>query len=218
MVGDYRALNNITQPDRYSLLFISKTAIITPIGLFEYTTMPFGLRNSGNTFQRFIDEVIYGLDFCFAYVDNILVASHSLEKHEIHLNIVINRFKTFGLTLHKDKCQIAVPEVQFLGHVINQHGVQAIPNKIDAFSKPTNLPSLCRFLGIINYYRRFIPHCAETLRPLNQMLSPKKVKNLSWSEEAETAFLDNKSKLADIAVLSNPVKDTERAIFVDASQ
>ena len=155
MVGDYRALNNITQPDRYPLPLISdaidslkgciifskfdclkgyhqipvhpadrhKTAIITPIGLFEYTTMPFGLRNSGNTFQRFIDDVIYGLDFCFAYVDDILVASKSLEEHEIHLNILMNRFKTFGLTLHKDKCQIAVPEVQFLGHVINQHGV-----------------------------------------------------------------------------------------------
>ena len=143
MVGDYRALNNITQPDCYPLPFISdamdffkgfivfskfdclegyhqipvhpadphKTAIITPIGLFEYTTMPFGLRNSGNTFQRFIDEVIYGLDVCFAYVDEILVASHSLEEHEIHFNILMNRFKTFGLTLHKDKCQIAVGQI-----------------------------------------------------------------------------------------------------------
>ena len=255
MVGDYRALNNITQPDRYPLPLISdaidslkgciifskfdclkgyhqipvhpadrhKTAIITPIGLFEYTTMPFGLRNSGNTFQRFIDDVIYGLDFCFAYVDDILVASKSLEEHEIHLNILMNRFKTFGLTLHKDKCQIAVPEVQFLGHVINQHGVQPIPNKIHAiasFPKPTNLRGLRRFLGMINYYRRFIPHCAATLRPLNQMLSPKKGKktSLSWSEEAETAFTDIKTKLADIALLSYPVKDAETAIFVDASQ
>ena len=130
MVGDYRGLNNITQPDRYPLPLISdamdslkrctvfgkfdclkgyhqipvhpadrhKTAIITFIGLFEYIMMPFGLRNSNNIFQRFIDEVIYGLDFCFAYVGNILVASHSLEKHEIHLNILMNRFKTFGLT------------------------------------------------------------------------------------------------------------------------
>ena len=95
--------------------------------------MPFGLRNSGNTFQRFIDELLFGLDFCFAYVDDILVASKSLEEHEIHLNILMNRFKTFGLTLHKDKYQIAVPEVQFLGHVINQHDVQPIPNKIDAY-------------------------------------------------------------------------------------
>ena len=206
MVGDYRALNNITQPDRYPLPFISdvmdslkgcivfskfdclkgyhqisvnpkdrhKTVIITPIGFFEYTTMSFGLGNSGNTFQRFIDEVHIGLDFCFAYVDNILVASHSLEEHEIHLNILMNRFKTFGLTLHKDKCQIAVPEVNFLGHVINQHGVQPIPNKIDAiasFSKSTNLRGLRRFF---RHDRRFIPHCAETLRPLNQMLSLKK--------------------------------------------
>ena len=180
MVGDYRVLNNITQPNRYPLPLIfdamdslkgcilfskfdclegyhqisvhptdrHKTAIITPIGLFEYTTMPFGLRNSGNTFQPFIDEVIYDLDFCFAYVDDILVASHSLEEHEIHLNILMHRFETFGLTLHKDKCQTAVPEVQFLGHVINQHGVQPIPNKIDAiasFSKPTNLRGLRRF-------------------------------------------------------------------------
>ena len=138
MVGDYRALNNINQPDRYPLPLISdamdslkgciifskfdclkgyhqipvhpadrhKTAIITLIGLFEYTTMPFGLRNSGNTFQRFIDKVIYGLDFCFAYVDDILVASKSLEEQEIHLNILMNRFKTFGPTLNNDNVKL----------------------------------------------------------------------------------------------------------------
>ena len=123
------------------------------------------------------------------------------------------RFKTFGLTLHKDKCQIADPEVNFLGHVINQQGIQPIPNKIGAivsFSKPTNLRRLRCFLGMINYYRRFIPHCA---------VSPKKGKktSLSWSEDAETAFLDIKSKLAYVALLSYPIKSTEEAIFIHAS-
>ena len=185
--------------------------------------MPFGSRNSGNTFQRFIDDVIYSLDFCFAYLDNILVAFHSLKEHKIHLNILMHRFKTFGLILHKDKCQIAVFEIQFLGHVINQHGVQPIPNKIDAilsFAKPPNLRGLRHFLGMINYYRCFISHCAETLRPLNQMSSPKKGKktSLSWSEEAETAFLDIKNKLAGIVLLSYSVKDAKTAISVCSSQ
>ena len=185
--------------------------------------MSFGLRNSGNTFQRFIDEVHFGLDFCFAYVDDILVASHLLEEHEIHLNILMNRFKTFGLTLHKDKFQIAIPEVNFLGHVINQHGVQPIPTKLMPLPPFPSLPTTAAyaiFLGMINYYRRFIPHCAETLRPFNQMLSQKKGKktSLSWSEDAETAFLDIKNKLADVALLSYPVKNAETTIFVNASE
>ena len=117
MVGDYRALNTTTQPDRYPLPFFNdfadmlhgcsvfsklvcykgyhqipmaaedayKTAIITPVGLYEYKMMPFGLRNSRNTYQRYIDQVTCGLPFCFAFVDDVLVASHSLEEHEQHL-------------------------------------------------------------------------------------------------------------------------------------
>ena len=71
---------------------IPKTAVTTPFGLFEFVRMPFGLRNAAQTFQRFIDEVLRGLHFTYAYVDNVLIASGSPEEHQDHLRQVLQRF------------------------------------------------------------------------------------------------------------------------------
>ena len=103
-----------------------KTALITPVGLYEYKMMPFGLRNSGNTYQLYIDQVIRGLLFCFAYVDEILVASHSLEEHEQHLRLLHDRFKQNGVALNKEKCEFAVTNLTFLGQHISTKGFEPI--------------------------------------------------------------------------------------------
>ena len=254
MVGDYRALNTTTQPDRYPLPFLNdftdmlhgctvfskldcykgyyqipmaaedahKTAIITPVGLYEYKMMPFGLRNSGNTYQRYIDQVTRGLPFCFAYVDDVLVASHSFEEHEHYLRLLLDRFKQNGVTLNKEKCEFAVTNLTFLGHHISTKGFEPIEQKVQTitkFPKPQSMKQLRRFLGMINFYRRFIPGCAETLQPLNKMLSPGKnsKKKLKWSVEAVSAFLKIKQKLSNATLLTFPTPNAETAIFVDAS-
>ena len=254
MVGDYRALNTTTQPDRYPLPFLNdfadmlhgctvfskldcyrgyhqipmaaedayKTVIITPVGLYEYKMMPFGLRNSGNTYQRYIDQVTRGLLFCFAYVDDVLVASHSLEEHEQHLRLLLDRFKQNGVALNKEKCEFAVTNLTFLGHHISTKGFEPIEQKVQTitkFPKPQTMKQLRQFLGMINFYRRFIPGCAEILQPLNKMLSPAKSskKKLKWSVEAVSAFLKIKQKLSNAILLTIPTPNAETAIFVDAS-
>ena len=73
---------------------IHKTAVITPFGLFEFLRMAFGLCNAGQTFQRMMDDVLAGLDFCFCYMDDILVASRSLKEHHQHLRIVLSRLRS----------------------------------------------------------------------------------------------------------------------------
>lgn len=75
---------------------IAKTAITTPFGLYEFLYMPFGLRNAAQTFQRFINEVLNVLQFCYAYIDDILVASTSEEQHEIHLRQLFTRLNEYG--------------------------------------------------------------------------------------------------------------------------
>ena len=75
---------------------VHKTAVVTPFGLFEFLRMPFGLRNAGQTFQRMMDEILAGLDYCFVYLDDILVASSSVEEHEIHLREVLTRLQQHG--------------------------------------------------------------------------------------------------------------------------
>ena len=76
---------------------ITKTAITTPFGLFEFVRMPFGLRNATQIFQRFIDEILRGFDFCYAYIDDVLIASSDADKHKQHLRLVFQRFKEYGV-------------------------------------------------------------------------------------------------------------------------
>ena len=94
---------------------VPKTAVITPFGLYEFLRMPFGLRNAGQSFQRFMDEVLEGLDCIFVYLDNILVASNTVEEHHIHLEEVLKRLQQHGLVLHLEKCVFFSSSVEFLG-------------------------------------------------------------------------------------------------------
>jgi hypothetical protein len=95
---------------------IQKTAITNPFGLFEFPFMSFGLRNAAQTFQRFMDEVLRGLEFYFAYLDDILVYSRSLEEHERHLRVLFGRLHTYGIIINPAKCVFRAPEVTFLGY------------------------------------------------------------------------------------------------------
>ena len=79
---------------------VHKTAIITPFGLWEFIRMPFGLRNAGQSFQRFMDEVLDGLDFCFVYVDDVLIGSKSEEEHVLHVREVLTRLAEHGIALN----------------------------------------------------------------------------------------------------------------------
>ncbi|GFV62358.1 hypothetical protein TNCV_4938881 [Trichonephila clavipes] len=83
-----------------------KTAIITPFGLFEFNVMSFGLRNAPSTFQRFINEVLFGLEFVFPYLDDILVASETEEEHKTHLKLVFDRLQKHGLRVNISKSKL----------------------------------------------------------------------------------------------------------------
>jgi hypothetical protein len=97
-----------------------KTAITTPFGLFEFPYMSFGLWNAAQTFQRFMDEVLRGLDFCFAYLDDILVYSHSLEEHGRHLRVLFSRLNKYGIIIFR------ATEVTFLGYKVTAQGYEFV--------------------------------------------------------------------------------------------
>ena len=158
---------------------IHKTAITTPFGLFEFVRMPFGLRNAAQTFQRFIDEVTRGLTFVYAYLDDLLVASATETEHKEHLRLLLDRLTQYGVTINPNKCQFGVPSLTFLGHVVDQHGIRPLAEKVQSlhdFPVPTSLRRLREFLGLINFYRRFIPNCADIVQPLTDMLKNKEKK------------------------------------------
>ena len=203
---------------------IKKTAITTPFGLFEFTRMPFGLRNAAQTFQRLIDEVLRGLPFAFAYIDDVLIASRDTKEHENHMLQIFERLAHFGLKINVSKCDFAVSKLNFLGHMIDEQGITPVPEKVTAmqnFPQPTSLRQLRRFLGLINYYRRFIPGCSRILTPLTNMLQNQKNKNAKVLIEGEalTAFHNAKKALADFTKLSYICDDDNASLTLttDAS-
>nr|VZI05690.1 unnamed protein product [Spirometra erinaceieuropaei] len=109
---------------------VSKTAVTTPFCLFEFLRMPFRLRNASRTFQRFVDRVLRGLPFVYAYIDDLLVASSTTEEHMEHLATVFDRLQQFGVVLNPSKCVFGVPSLEFLGHLVDSHGIQPLPSKL----------------------------------------------------------------------------------------
>ena len=198
---------------------VPKTAITTPFGLFEFVRTPFGLRNAGQTFQRFIDEVIRGLDFVFAYIDDLLIASSSPEEHEAHLELLFQRLQQYGLTLNQAKCTFGASEVKFLGHQIDAQGIRPLEDKVSDitnFPAPETASQLRRFLGMVNFYRRFVPRCAELLLPLTQLLQGNP-KTISMTPQASEAFSSAKKALADVTLLTHPSPTAKLVLSTDAS-
>jgi hypothetical protein len=101
---------------------IPKTAVCTPFGLFEFTVMTFGLRNAAQTFQRHLNAVLGDLDFCFAYIDDILVFSANEEQHQRHLKLVFERLRNHHMVVNPAKCVFGAQEVEYLGHKISSEG------------------------------------------------------------------------------------------------
>ena len=201
---------------------IPKTAITTPFGLFEFPFMNFGLRNAAQTFQRFINEVLRGLDFLYVYIDDILIASSSAEDHQTHLRLLFKRLNEFGVLINPSKCVWGQSAVKFLGYEISQHGVQPPSEKIEAiqnFPLPKTAKELRRFLGTINFYRRTIPNAATKQALLNELLKGniKGKEPISWNDSSLAAFEECKNSLAETTLLVFPAPDAPLAIFTDAS-
>ncbi|GBO02626.1 Transposon Ty3-I Gag-Pol polyprotein [Araneus ventricosus] len=198
-------------------------AIITPFGLYEFKVMSFGLKNAPATFQRFIHEVLRGLDSVFPYLDDILIASKSNQEHEIHLNLVLERLNTFGLRINISKSVFAVEEIEFLGYLITPQGSRPLPDKVQAimnYKRPENIQDLRTFLGILNFYRRYLKDAAKNQALLHEYLKGSKKKDkrkIQWTDEAEKQFEKCKNDLANATLLSFPNSELPLSLFTDAS-
>ncbi len=198
---------------------IAKTAIITPFGLFEYLFMPFGLSNAAQTFQRLMDRLFRPLPFVFTYLDDHLIASRNPDEHLLHLGEFFQVVQDNGLTINPAKCVFSATAVKFLGHLVNEKGIHPLPRHLTAiqeFPPPLDVKQLQRYLGMVNFYRRFLPGIARILQPLTDLLrgSPKV---LSWPPAAAAAFAQSKLALVAAVPLSHPAPSAVLSLATDAS-
>ncbi|WVZ83967.1 LOW QUALITY PROTEIN: hypothetical protein U9M48_031053 [Paspalum notatum var. saurae] len=168
-----------------------KTTFKTHHGHYRFKVMPFGLTNAPATFQCIMNEMLspYLRKFVLVFLDDILIFSTSLDQHISHLSMVFDKLREHQLYLKSRKCSFTQKSVEYLGHVISQEGVATDPTKTAAmveWPQPTSMTELRAFLGLINYYRRFVKHYGLIAKPLTQIL---KLKQFQWSDVAEQSFL-----------------------------
>lgn len=175
-------------PDSQSL-----TAYTTPLGMFEYTSMPMGLANAPSIWQRFLNSILGPLlhDVCFAYVDDIIIFSETREQHILDCQKVLDVMEKHGLHLKPHKCQWFKEEVEFLGFtIVAGKGVRMSDDKLQGIrdmERPRKIKDLRMFLGTLGFYDKFIPHYADHTACLTDLL--KKDAVWEWKEDPhERAF------------------------------
>ena len=151
-----------------------KTAFSYPGGHYEFNVMPFGLTNAPATFQRLMERVLTRLAHtqCLSYLDGIIVFGTTFNDHLSHLEHVLTKLGEAGLRLKPSKCHFTLPQVQYLGYLISKDGVQPDPSKVEAvtsYPTPSNATEVREFLGIANYYRRFVQGFSAIATPLYQL-------------------------------------------------
>ena len=197
-----------------------KTAFSTYAWHYEFRKMPFGLVNAPSTFQRRMVVVLAGLarNCCLVHLDDVLVFGRSLNEHNENLSKVFKRLRAAGLKLKPKKCQIAVNEVVYLGHIVSAKGVRADPKKVPAvqeFPTPVDTRTLRSFLGLTSYYRRFVPGFASVAGRL-QGLTKKDVPFI-WTTECQAAFSHLKNMLTSSPILTYPDFSQPFVLETDAS-
>ncbi len=198
---------------------IPKTAIITPFGLFEYLFTPFGLSNAAQTFQRMIDLTCTNLEGTFPYMDDTRVGSPDRKTHLQHLDKLFTALAVNGLAINLEKCVFAVPTLEFLGHRISLAGSAPAADhtaEIQNCSPPQDIKQLQRFLGMVNFYCRFLPNCAKVLHPLTDLLKGGP-RTLQWTATAQESFQKVKRLLAAAVSLQHPSPTAKLSLATDAS-
>ena len=194
------------------------TTINTHKGLFQYNRLPFGVSSSPGIFQQAIENLLQGIPHVVVRMDDILVSGEDETAHLDNLSSVLSRLLEAVLRLRQEKCCFMQPEVIYCGYGINGEGVYPVAAKVDAIKNapaPRDVTQLRAFLGMLNYYHRFLPNVATILEPLHGLL--RKGQKWKWNQEQQKAFETAKELLqsADLLIHFNP--DVKLVLASDAS-
>jgi hypothetical protein len=199
---------------------ISKTAFSTRYGLYEYLVMSFGLTNAPAHFMYPMNSVFMPeLDkFVVVFIDDILIYSKSEEEHARHLRVILQWLWDHQLYAKLSNCAFWLKEASFLWHIISAKGIAVNPSKVQEilyWKFPKLVTQICSFLGLVEYYRQFIPNFSKTAKSMTKLLE-KKAK-FKWSPQCEEVFLTLKKFLTSAPVLAQPNIEKSFDVYCDAS-
>ena len=198
----------------------SLTAFVTPEGLFSFNKMPFGLVNSGATFCRMMRILLKGLKDTDNFVDDIIIHTETWVSHMIALEALLIRLRQAKLTARPSKCVVAVKNVSFLGHLIGEGMIQPLPEKVVSIRKcqrPCTKKQVRSFLGLIGYYRNFIPNFSAVSAPLSDLTKKGQPNKVRWQDEQENAFNALIQELSKSPILCLPNFERQFILRTDAS-
>ena len=198
-----------------------KTAFTTPMGLFQFRVMPFGLSGAPASFQRMADQLVDGIqNYAAAYLDDLVVFSSTWEDHLKQLQEILSRLRQAGLTAKPSKCQFGMRTCTYLGHVVGNGLIKPEVSKIQAvqsFAVPQSKRQVRAFLGLTGYYRRFIPGYAEIAAPLTDLTKKCAPNSVKWTNSCDTTFVTLKKLLCSPPVLRSPDFTKPFVLQTDAS-
>ncbi|KAE8218217.1 hypothetical protein CF319_g7866 [Tilletia indica] len=221
-----------------------KTAFICHRGLFQYRTVPFGLKNAPAVFQRLMDRVLGDLRWRTAviYIDDVVAATATLAEHLETLDAILSRATSIGLKFSPAKCTFAVPNLTLLGRKVSGAGVAVWPGRAQAvqeLKRPSTLRDVYHVMGLFGYYREFVDHFAELAEPLTRLTKGWKFESdgnrsrlvrkdgspssatdevVSWGDEQERSFTTLQRLIASPPVLAHPDPTRPYILYVDASK
>ena len=187
-------------------------------GLYRYNRLPFGVASAPALFQRAMDTVLQGIPNVICYIDDILVSGKDHSHHLKNLEEVLKRLSEEGITVKRSKCTFLSSQVEYLGHIIDSKGLHSSNKKLEAILKapiPRNVQQLRSLLGLVNYYRKFVPNMASVLHPLNQLL--RQDVRWNWTPACNKSLSIVKKKLVDSTLLVHYDSQLPLRLASDAS-
>lgn len=178
--------------------------INTQKGLYQYQRLPFGVAAAPAIWQRAMDQVLQGIERTGCFIDDIIVTGRTTEEHLDTLNQVLQRLEEYGLKASKEKCKFMQDHVEYCGHLISGEGLHQSPKKVEAIADmppPENVTQLRSFLGMVQYYAKFLPNLAMCLEPLHMLL--KKEAKWTWGKEQSRVFRKIKDMILADKVLTH---------------
>ena len=192
--------------------------INTPKGLFQYNRLPFGISSAPGIFQRVMENILRGIPKVVVYLDDILITGANDEEHLKNLSEVLSRMQQAGLRLKKEKCEFMSMSVVYLGHRIDAQGLHPTRDKVEAIQQapiPQNSTELRAYLGLLNYYSKFMPNLSIELAPLYKLLQ--KTTAWQWGTNEDKAFNKSKQLLLSSQLLVHFDSSKELILCCDAS-